>query len=365
MSRKKTQEEYVAEVAIKNPTVEVVGEYVGANIPILHRCIIHDVAWNAYPSSILKGHGCRCCCGDKLRAQKIKDHQQYVEEVLEINPNIKVIEQYRGNNIKILHQCLIDGYEWKARPGNILYGKGCPKCSGHITRTDEEYKSELHLINPNIQPIEEYIDTRTKIKHICLIDGYIWNVAPYSTLAGYGCPKCAGNIKRTHDEYVVEVEEVNPDIEVIGTYINANTPITHMCKVHNREWNATPNGILAGYGCPECRESSGERQIRQWLEKHNISYTFQKIFNDCKDQKPLPFDFYLQQYNICIEFDGRQHFMPVDFANKGEEWAMELLLLVQRHDEIKNQYCKDNNIHLLRIPYFKNVEKELEEFLFI
>ena len=365
MSRKKTHEEYVAEVAIKNPNIEVVGEYKGANIPILHRCITHDVVWSAYPSSMLKGHGCKCCCGDKLRAQKVKDHQRYVSEVAQINPNIKVIEEYCGNDTNILHQCLVDGYKWKARPGNILNGKGCPKCSGRATRTNEEYIDVVCLINPNIRPVEDYIDSRTKIKHVCLIDGYTWYVAPYSVLAGYGCPKCAGNIKKTHAEYVAEVLEVNPDIEVIGEYINANTPIRHKCKIHNYEWDITPSNILAGYGCPECRESSGERKIRQWLEKYNITYTFQKTFDGCKDKKLLPFDFYVQEDNICIEFDGIQHFKPVDFANKGDEWAIERFKITQLHDKIKNLYCKDNNICLLRIPYYKNIEEELENFLFI
>ena len=119
---------------------------------------------------------------------------------------------------------------------------------------------------------------------------------------------------------------------------------------------------MFGNGCPQCQESKGERQVRQWLENKNIIYTYQKTFKDCKYIKVLPFDFYISKYHACIEYDGKQHFEPVDFAGRGEEWALQQFEKTQYHDKIKNQYCKNNNITLLRIPYFKNVEEELETF---
>ena len=73
----------------------------------------------------------------------------------------------------------------------------------------------------------------------------------------------------------------------------------------------------------------------------------------------MPFDFYLPDFNILIEYDGQQHFKPIDFAGKGEEWAIKNMLETQRRDNIKTQYCKDNNIKLIRIPYFEfeNIEQ--------
>ena len=181
-------------------------------------------------------------------------------------------------------------------------------------------------------------------------------------MQGYGCPKCAGNIKRTHAEYTQAVEFLNPDIEIIGQYIDAKTPILHRCKIDGYEWMAFPTNVLRENGCPQCQESSGERKIRQWLICHNFVYVYQNVFDNCKDIKTLPFDFYLPEYNLCIEYDGEQHFLPIDFAGQGEKWAKEQLTITQKHDDIKNQYCKDNNIGLIRIPYFKNIEEELEKF---
>lgn len=75
-------------------------------------------------------------------------------------------------------------------------------------------------------------------------------------------------------------------------------------------------------------------------------------------KKNCVFDFYLPDYNILIEYDGEQHFKPVDFASKGLEWATKIFEYNQIKDKIKNDYCKDNNIRLIRIPYwdFDNIE---------
>lgn len=171
-----------------------------------------------------------------------------------------------------------------------------------------------------------------------------------------------GMRKKTHIDYVQELKSVNPNIRVLEEYCGANTKILHKCDIDGYEWFATPANILFGCGCPKCQSSKGEKQIAQWLQTKNITYIQQKIFANCKDKNGLPFDFYIPEYNLCIEYDGEQHFKPIDFSGKGEEWAFNKFSITQAHDNIKNQYCKDNNIRLLRIPYFKNIESELETF---
>ena len=70
-----------------------------------------------------------------------------------------------------------------------------------------------------------------------------------------------------------------------------------------------------------------------------------KRFNDCKDKKPLPFDFYLPEYNICIEFDGQHHYRDIFGISKLEN--------TQSHDNIKNLYCYNNDIKIIRIPFWE------------
>ena len=362
-SRTKSHEQYIKEVEIINPNVIVVEEYVDAKTPILHKCKIDGYEWSPYPDNILSGYGCPKCRDRKLHEQRAKTQQQYESEVFELHPTIKVRGHYINAEIEILHECLIDGHLWMAKPGNILHGKGCPKCAGNIKLTHNEYVERLNIINPNLVVLEQYIDMHTKILHKCLIDGYVWATRPECTLQGCGCPQCAGNRKKTQEDYVRELSVINPDLEVIEEYMGARTPILHRCKIDGYEWKVAPGNILTGQGCSVCQESSGERQIRQWLDKYCVEYKYQYKFEDCKDRKQLPFDFYLIDFNLCIEYDGIQHYKPVDFAGKGEEWAFEQLFNIQCRDSIKTEYCKDNNIRLLRIPYFENVNDILDGYL--
>lgn len=135
----------------------------------------------------------------------------------------------------------------------------------------------------------------------------------------------------------------------------------HKCLLDGYEWNITPTNILSGYGCPQCNESKGERKIRIWLQQNKISYIFQYKYVDCKDKNPLPFDFYLPDYNCIIEYDGEQHYKANDYFG-----GIEKLKIQQKHEKIKNEYCKNNGILLLHIPYYKykNIKEELDNFLF-
>lgn len=362
MSKKKTHEEYVVELAIKNPNIQVVEKYKGANTSILHRCLTDDYIWLATPSNILRGHGCPMCAGNVK-----KTTEQYKTEVSKIHSNIEIVEEYVSANIPIAHRCKIDGYEWQATPTSVLGGNGCAICAGNKKKTTEEYAQELVINNLNIEVLGQYVGATIPILHRCKIDGHEWFITPANVLSGRGCPKCKSHIlhnefKKSHEEYVHQLFVTNSDLEVVGEYINAKTPILHKCKIDGYEWCVAPINVLSGQGCPCCQESKGERQVRQWLEKRKIIFIYQKTFTGCEDKKKLPFDFYISKYNVCIEYDGKQHFEPIDFAGNGKKWALQQFKKTTYHDEIKTQYCKDNNIHLLRIPYYKNVQEELDKF---
>lgn len=93
-----------------------------------------------------------------------------------------------------------------------------------------------------------------------------------------------------------------------------------------------------------CMISKGEETIGSYLTNQGVSYEKQKSFDDCRDVKPLPFDFWIESKNTLIEFDGEQHFKDNAFFHHTLEY-------VQKHDEIKNRYCDEHGIRLIRIPY--------------
>lgn len=296
---------------------------------------------------------------------KQKTHEEYIAEAHIKNPNIEVVGVYSGAHIKILHRCRIDGYEWYVTPNNILKGRSCPKCSAHIKRTHEQYVEEVKLINPNIEVLEEYITNMTPILHRCKIHNIDWKATPVNILKGHGCRKCGNEIlandrKKSKEQYIEDLKKVNSNIIFVGEYINAHIPTLHKCLIHEFEWEANPNNILSGKGCPICKESVGERQVRQWLCNNNIVYEVQYKFEDCCDINALPFDFYLPDYNACIEYDGEQHYRPIDYFGGQESFERTV-----KHDKLKNDYCANNNIRLLRISYLENIEEKLNNFLFI
>lgn len=100
--------------------------------------------------------------------------------------------------------------------------------------------------------------------------------------------------------------------------------------------------------CGLCKENShGNIKISQILDKAKIPYEREKRFSSCKDKMPLPFDFYIDN-KYLIEYDGKQHFKDEGLYDYKKTCL---------HDSIKNQWCKDNDIPLIRIPYthYKNL----------
>jgi predicted nucleic acid-binding Zn-ribbon protein len=301
MSKKKTHEEYVDELKTKNPYVKVVGKYIDAKTNIMHQCLIHNILWETKPSRVLNGHGCKQCRIEKFKKSNTKTQEEYIEAVKLENPNIEVVGKYANAKTKILHKCLIHNVIWDALPTNILKGCGCCEC------------------------MKEKISNKNG---------------------------------SNHSEYVEKLLNINPNIIALEEYVNTETKIKHKCKVCEHEWSAKPANILAGKGCPKCNESHGEKNISNYLNINHIDYIPQHTFDDCKDIRKLPFDFYIPELNMCIEYDGEQHFKAVDHFG-GEEG----LKTRQFHDQIKTSYCEQNNILLLRIKYDENIEEKIYSFI--
>lgn len=118
-------------------------------------------------------------------------------------------------------------------------------------------------------------------------------------------------------------------------------------------------GRTRSCGCN--KRSKHEEWTKDILEKHNIEFTQEYRFQDCRNQFPLPFDFYLPEHNICIECQGQQHYISVEHFGGDEGFERR-----KQNDEIKKRYCKNHNIFLLEINYKLNkqeIEKEIMNIL--
>lgn len=365
MGKRKTHEIFVEEVKAINNNIEILGRYTRRIDKIECRCKIDGFKWNPVAYSLLDGRGCPKC-GNKVKSLKLsKTHDKFIEEMERLNPNICVIGEYVNVKTKIEMSCKICNTTWNANPNDLIQGSGCPKCGDrqkHLRqkKSTKQFIGELYEINKDIKIHSEYINNRTNVKCSCNICGEEWETLPNSLLLRVGCPECGkitSGIKRrvTHEDFKQKLHKINSNIKVMSKYTKSVEKVKCKCNICGWEWKAKPNGLLNGYGCPRCKASKGERNISDILDKHNIKFIPQYKFEGCKDKKLLLFDFYLPSEQTVIEFDGRQHYHAIDFFGGAKG-----LKATQRRDNIKNEYCKNNNIKLIRIPYnIKNIEEYL------
>jgi hypothetical protein len=137
-------------------------------------------------------------------------------------------------------------------------------------------------------------------------------------------------------------------------YKRCDIKIKIKCKIHGIFFQ-TPASHLSGKGCPLCLESQGELKIAEFLDSEKIKYEREKTFKDCRHKHNLFFDFYIPDFNISIEYDGKQHFGPVDYYGGFPSYNY-----LKKTDAIKNNYCLTNGIKLIRIPYTKKSRNEPE-----
>lgn len=375
MRKRKTRGEYINELATKNPAVKLIGEYINNRTPVLHYCEKHDVYWDISPSNALKGKGCKMCGGEKIGNIFRKSEDQYICELSLINPSLKLVGTYINANIPIDHYCEIHKIVSKIAPYNALHGAGCTQCrvyktSNQIRKPQEQYIEELNTKNPTVKLVGAYVNAVTPVEHYCEVHQVVWDISPDAALRGQGCHHCKNEriglaLKKSEEQYLQELAIINPNVILCGEYKNANTPTVHKCLIHNYEWSPTPGNVLSGHGCPKCNESKGETQVALWLERNKMINIPQKRFCDCCDAKPLPFDFYIPELNTCIEYQGEQHYRPVNFGGISDEEAYDNFLTTQSHDEIKRNYCMNNNLKLICIPYWEDSDEYLNKNLLI
>ncbi len=278
-----------------------------------------------------------------------------------IKANIKHKNKFNYDNViyvnsitKVEVICNVHG-SFYVRPDAHIRKVGCPTCNGGISDTLESFIKKSNIQHNNRYSYENsiYINSSIKIKIECFQHG-LFEMLPSKHIESQGCPKCAGVKKKTTSEFIDESNIIHNKIYdySLVNYINNKTKVKIICDKHG-EFEQVPKDHLKGSGCPRCRLSKGEILISNILNDNNVLYVSQHTFNDCKNINVLPFDFYLPEYNTCVEFDGRQHFEVVDAFGGIEEFEK-----VKINDNIKNKYCNDNEISLIRIKY-DNIENDI------
>lgn len=335
-------------------------DYMGLYTHMEFTCTKHNTKFTQTPKYFLNNPNCTICRSE----HRIKT---FIERANDIHNNKYdyTKTKYFGAHDPIQIYCKKCDANFNIKAHHHLRGQGCNICALNVKRLSKlDFIKKAHDVHRNSYAYDDikYINYTTKIQIYCKKCGKLFDQTPGNHLSGKGCPKCAGVILKNVDDVITQFKKTHGNTYDYSSveYTGTDNKIQIYCKKCKKHFSQTPyKHIHRKQGCPICKESKGEHSIRIWLEINNIKYTKQKRFNDCLDLRTLPFDFYINTYNLLIEFDGIQHFKPVNRFG-----GLKKFKITQSHDTIKTKYANNNNINLLRISYIDidNISKILEAY---
>jgi hypothetical protein len=323
-------------------------------------CPIHGVFEQA-PTNHLRGQGCAGCTSNKKLTV-----ESLIEQCVGLYGDKYSYEEisYINSKTKVKVRCNVHDIIFEKTPQYLLKGKGCPKCANRvIDRTTFIDKSILIHDNKYGYNNSCYISAHTPLLIECKRHG-TFEQTPNNHLCGQGCPKCSGKFKN-NDDYINDFIEVHGNYYdySLFDYVGYCNKTNIICPKHGI-FKISAVNHLKGQGCAKCSFSKGEDKISKFLDKNNIIYTTQKTYNKLKSingGRCLRFDFYLPEFNLCIEYDGIQHYQYTPRFHKNIECFYKL----QLNDLLKTDYCVKNKIDLIRIGYkkFDDIEYILSTYL--
>lgn len=290
--------------------------------------------------------------------------EKFIEWKNECSEKLKTFEilsEFKGMSKKIKLRCLICGHIFEITPYDFKRKKtrGCKICDNNNRRRNvNEFLEAVKAKNKHFNDIiiGEYKSKREKIDVTCKLCGHTHKYLPISLEAGCWCPSCKDSRLKTQEEFVSDLQKVHGNlISVIDSYIDDSTKIRFKCNKCGEIWKQKPRTLLNGHGCPKCKMKHLERDVQEAFKNDNIE--FQKQFDWLKHKGKLFLDFYLPDYKIAIECQGEQHFMPIDFASNGKQWAIYNLEKNILRDSIKKQLCQNNGIKIIYYTSKKIVDK--------
>lgn len=248
---------------------------------------------------------------------------------------------------------------------NLSRGRGCRYCG--IKRRSDKRRLDFSVVENEfknrgytlLSTKKDYQTAQSKLRYICphhpnVVNEISWN----NFQRGKGCPLCGsesrGNKTRTpFGEIKKAFEDAGYELVSIDRKHHYEK-IKYICPKHRDkgvqeiDWS----NFKKGRRCKYCNESKGEKMIAKVLDLLQLAYNKEEAFPNKDKTGYLRFDFYLPNQKVAIEFDGEQHFKPVNFNGISNKEAQKSFEICQNRDAYKNQHCIDNNIKLIRIPYW-------------
>ena len=327
---------------------------------------------HVYPVSFgnfKNGKRCPVCAKKNAGFQRRLDYDD-VKNKIEADGALKVLSTEYQNNSSPLKIICKHGHIFNKSYASLQRNMVCPKCAKNnmakmFAFTYDEVKT--YVENQGYKMLSQtYKNVGEKICVQCPC-GNIYTTKYNNFRSGRRCNICsmkkAGYDKRlTFDCVKQRIENIEGYQLLSDKYATSSQKLTIQCP-EGHIFYCSINKFSLGQRCPICQKSKGETKIKTYLDTLNIVHKPQYSFDDCRNIEPLRFDFAIfanteQCYPILlIEYDGEFHYEPILGRSQ--------LKYQQKLDSIKNNYCQNNNIPLLRIPYweFDNIEQILSDQL--
>ena len=305
---KKTNEQFLEEVAELTSDIDFLEEYRGANTPISFKYRSCGHEHKVRPSDLFQ-QGTRLICRVCNPALK-KTNEQFLEEVAKLTIDLEFLGEYIDKATPISFRYKSCGHEHKVTPNNLLSkGRGliCRICDPALKKTNGQFLEEVAKLTIDLEFLGEYIDNATPISFRYKGCGHEHKVRPNMLLSqgsGLTCRVC-NPIKKTNKQFLEEVAELTSDIDFLEEYIGANTPISFKYRSCGHEYKVIPsnlfqrgNGLICRVCNPICT-SKGERSIAELLSKYTTVETSNRTILEGKE-----IDIYLPEFKIGIEYNG-------------------------------------------------------------
>jgi len=255
---------------------------------------------------------------------------------------------------------------FEQRANDHLQGANCHVC-GDESRTKTKswttatYIEKVRKVHGDKYDYSKtvYKNARSKVEIICPEHG-VFKQGAYTHLRGGKCNDCSKRKRYSTATYIEQARKVHSDKYDYSktVYSHSKSKVKIVCPEHG-VFEQRASAHIDGAGCAVCKLSTGELIVEKYLKEKKIKFETQKTFKKCKDRHVLPFDFYLPDFNLCIEYHGAQHYRFVEYFHKTHK----RFELSQRRDQIKRDFCKQEKINLLEISYKDKDKNKIKDII--
>lgn len=358
---------------IQGGRIKIIGPYKNQKTKTLVECKICGLKWHCSPGSLLK----------RVVGKNCKHHINYTKEMIdqivydETNNGFRMIGKFHGVKTPTDFICTKCGFKFKRAPFNVYHGCKCASCNGITHWNQENFETKVFELTNGKYSVEGIVfdgHTKVKLKHSIEECNNEFLMSPNSFVnQGQRCPKCARKRvakknslplslakKRLYDSW-------NGEYSIVSGYTKSTGKcfMRHNKQGCNKEFYSVFGPVMYHRsGCPYCSSSYGEEATREYLKDNNYNFKEQYKIEGCKNKRLLPFDFAVfndGRLLFLIEYQGIIHYE--------QKFDKASYIKTKKNDSIKLDYCNNNSIPLIRVPYkrwhgrFDELKKQVKSYL--